>query len=69
MTDLRAVVGCGDPQTFCQSRNGMRWRSRPEAALSDFLYARDIPHRHGELYPADYAEQSGRDHGRLDLHF
>jgi hypothetical protein len=39
---------------FVQSRNGMRWLSHAEASLSNFLYARGIPHRRGDRYPAVY---------------
>jgi hypothetical protein len=47
----------------------MRWRSRPEACLSNFLYARGVQHKKGERYPDGYAEQSGKRHGRYDVHF
>ncbi|MEW6596135.1 MAG: hypothetical protein AB1429_01430 [Pseudomonadota bacterium] len=73
--DLRAAAGLsttvmrdGRPRYF-DSRTGLRWRSRPEACLSNFLYARGIPHKRGERYPEDYAIQSGRTYGRYDLHF
>jgi hypothetical protein len=62
------VMPSGRPRYF-DSRIGIRWRSRPEACLSNFLYARGIPHKRGERYPDDYAAQSGRTHGRYDLHF
>jgi hypothetical protein len=73
--ELRDAVGRPLPVTqgvrphYFQSRNGLRWRSRSEACLSDFLYARGIQHKRGERYPDDYAETSGRAHGRYDLHF
>jgi hypothetical protein len=67
--DLRIAVGLKPSTNFYPSRNGMRWLSRPEACLSDFLYARGIEHRRGERYPQDYAEQTGRNWGRYDLHF
>jgi hypothetical protein len=67
--DLRTVVGDFGSSTFCASRNGIRWRSRPEASLSNFLYARGIEHKRGERYADGYAEQSGRLYGRYDLHF
>ena len=54
---------------FYNSRVGIRWRSRPEAGLSNFLYARGIEHKRGERYPDGYSKQSGRAHGRYDLHF
>lgn len=67
--DLREVVGSLASSTFYPSRNGMRWRSRPEACLSNFLYARGIEHKRGERYPQGYSEQSGRRYGCFDLHF
>jgi hypothetical protein len=67
--DLRDAVG--DPSTgaFVQSRNCRRWRSRPEAALSDFLHARGVEHRPGERYAETYSEISGRRYGVYDMHF
>jgi len=73
--ELRDAVGRPLPVTrggrpwHFESRNGLRWRSRPEASLSDFLYARGIQHRRGERYPDDYSKRSGRARGRYDLHF
>jgi hypothetical protein len=67
--ELREAVGCFATSNFIESRNGMRWRSRPEASLSNFLYARGIEHRRGELYASDYSRLSGRRSGRLDMHF
>jgi hypothetical protein len=67
--ELREAVGCFATSHFYPSRNGMRWRSRPEACLSNFLYARQIEHKRGERYPESYAEQSGRQYGRFDMHF
>jgi hypothetical protein len=73
--DLRIATGLpptvmrnGRPRYF-SSRNGIRCRSRPEACLSNFLYARGVEHRVGERYPESYETQSGRAHGRYDLHF
>ncbi len=67
--DLRASMGLPTSASFFSSRNGQRWRSRAEACLSNFLYARGIEHKRGERYDAGYAESSGRMHGRYDLHF
>lgn len=53
---------------FVQSRNGMRWRSHPEASFSNFLYARGITHRKGERYPDEYAVATGRAYGLYDVH-
>ena len=64
----RTVSKSGRPRYF-ESRAGIRWRSRPEACLSNFLYARGIEHKRGERYPVDYAKESGRKYGRYDLHF
>jgi hypothetical protein len=73
--DLRAAIGLssttmpnGRPRYF-DSRIGIRWRSRAEACLSNFLYARGVDHRRGDRYPETYEVQSGRAHGRYDLHF
>jgi hypothetical protein len=69
VTDLpKTVMRSGRPRYF-DSRIGVRWRSRPEACLSNFLYARGILHKRGERYPDDYAVKSGRTYGRYDLHF
>ena len=64
-----AVIPPGDKTKSFKSRNGLRWKSRPEASLSNFLYARGIPHDKGERYPTDYSEFSGRSYGVYDLHF
>jgi hypothetical protein len=67
--ELRSATGCFTTSHFRESRNGMRWRSRPEASLSNFLYARGIEHKRGERYDSGYSEQSGRHYGVLDMHF
>jgi hypothetical protein len=67
--DLREAVGSFATSHFYSSRSGMRWRSRGEASLSNFLYARGIEHKRGGPYPESYAEQSGRHYGKFDLHF
>ncbi|MGI9556150.1 MAG: hypothetical protein ACR2M9_04740 [Cyanophyceae cyanobacterium] len=54
---------------WTESMAGMRWHSRAEASLSNFLYARGITHRKGELYPDEYAETSDYARGWYDLHF
>lgn len=66
---LQAELGDFKKSSFVQSRNGMRWRSHPEASLSNFLYARGIEHRRGDHYPDDYAKQSSSKYGYFDLHF
>jgi hypothetical protein len=67
--ELRAAVGLSPSQRYFSSRSGLRWRSRPEACFSNFLYARGIEHKAGEPYPSAYAEKSGRARGRYDVHF
>lgn len=67
--DLRTAVGSFATSKFVQSRNCMRWLSQGEASLSNFFYARGIEHRKGELCAPGYSEQSGRNYGRLDMHF
>jgi hypothetical protein len=67
--EVRSEVDCFTTSHFRESRNGLRWRSHPEASLSNFLYARGIVHKRGEPYAPGYAEQSGRHYGRLDMHF
>ena len=65
---LRDAVGSFSSSSFKQSRSGIRWLSGPEASLSNFLYARGIKHRKGELYGDGYAAKSGRKSGRFDMH-
>jgi len=67
--DLRAAIGLPPSVRYFDSRIGIRWRSRPEACLSNFLYARGVEHRIGERYPDSYSIQSGRAYGRYDMHF
>ena len=67
--DLRKAVDCFATSAFVEARNGMRWRSRPEASLSNFLYARGVEHKRGEHYPEGYSVQSGRRYGAFDLSF
>jgi hypothetical protein len=67
--DFRIEIGLGPSRNFVESRNGMRWRSHPEASLSNFLYARGIAHERGERYSDDFSRQSGAKRCRYDLHF
>lgn len=68
--NLREAVGCFASSHYVQSRNGMRWRSQPEACLSNFLHARNIQHKRGECYAQGYAaSQDLRKRARFDLHF
>ena len=66
--DLRAHFDSYENSVFVQSRNGLRWRSHPEASLSNFLYARGIEHKKGEKYPEEYAEYGDSSYGYYDLH-
>ena len=66
---LREAIGLPPSARFFQSRSGVRWRSRPEACLSNFFLARGVEHKRGEAYPAGYAEQSGRARAHYDMHF
>ena len=67
--DLRNALGEHEGSSFAPSRSGVRWRSHPEASLSNFLYARGIEHRRGTRYHEDYEKLSGRAYGFYDLHF
>ena len=66
---LRQEVGDFENSSFVESRNGLRWRSHPEASLSNFLYARGITHKRGEKYPDDYSDFSTANYAYYDLHF
>lgn len=66
---LRESLGDFQKSTFRQSRNGMRWLSQPETSMSDFLFARGIPHKRGRRYDEGYSIASGRRHGTYDMHF
>ena len=67
--DLRQALGLRPSGRFYESRNGMRWRSTPEACLSNFLHARGIEHKRGESYPTGFQMQSGMRFAKYDLHF
>lgn len=67
--DLRAHFNSFENSDFVTSRNGMRWRSRPEASLSNFLYARGIIHKTGEKYPEEYSKFGNSSYGYYDIHF
>lgn len=67
--ELRQAVGDSASGIFVKSRSGIRWRSHPEASLSNFLFARGIEHRRGDRYPEGYELASGRAYGIYDLHF
>ena len=67
--DLQEVTKSFDMSSFVASRSGIRWRSHPEASLSNFLFARGIFHKKGKKYPDDYAVLSGKAYGYYDLFF
>lgn len=67
--DLRTELGLPPTRKFCESKNGMRWLSQPEALFSDYLHERGIEHRRGERYPADYAKKTNKKWARYDVHF
>jgi len=67
--DVREAVESFESSSFSPSRSGIRWRSKAEACLSDFLYARMIEHKKGRRYPPSYAATSGKSWGYYDLHF
>lgn len=67
--DLRQALESFETSSFISSRSGLRWRSHPEASLSNFLFARGVVHEKGRKYPEDYAEFSGKTYGYYDLHF
>lgn len=67
--DLRSELDDFENSSFVESRNGMRWRSHPEASMSNFLYARGIEHKRGEKYPEEYANHSDSNYAYFDLHF
>ncbi len=67
--DLRSQFDSFQGSSFIESRNNMRWRSHPEASLSNFLYARGIDHKIGRKYPADFAKYAKQNYGYYDLTF
>jgi len=69
MTGLNKVGGMRNRSRWTESANGMRWHSRVEASVSNFLYARGISHQKGRLYDDDYAEKSEYSRGWYDIHF
>jgi hypothetical protein len=67
--DLRREFNSYENSSFIISRNGMRWRSHPEASLSNFLYTRGVEHERGKRYPDSYSKLTGQTYGYFDLHF
>ena len=58
----------GGVRSRLTSKNGLTWRSYPECALSDFLYARGIFHTIGKRYEAPFTVDSN-EYGIYDMHF
>lgn len=67
--DLRKEFNSYENSSFVISRNGMRWRSHPEASLSNFLFSRGIEHNKGKKYPKEYSITTGQTYGYYDLEF
>src|SRR5712664_535832 len=67
--DLREAAESFETSSFVPSRNGLRWRSHPEASLSNFLFSRGVTHEKGRKYPESYSKFSGKKYGYYDLHF
>jgi hypothetical protein len=67
--DLRKEFKSYENSNFVISRNGLRWRSHPEASLSNFLFARGIKHSNGKKYPDSYSKKTGQSYGIYDLEF
>lgn len=67
--ELRNELNANVSSSFVISKNGMRWRSHPEASFSNFLYTRGIVHDLGKKYPDDYADYSGLSYGYYDIQF
>lgn len=65
--DLRSEFASYEGSSFVESRNGIRWRSHPEASLSNFLYARGIKHNLGRKYPKDFSKFAQQNYGYYDL--
>lgn len=66
-SDLRTICDSFHGSSFVESRNGMRWRSHPEASLSNFLYARGITHELGRKYSPGFSEATGLAYGYYDM--
>jgi hypothetical protein len=67
--DLRKEFNSYENSNFVISRNGIRWRSHPEASLSNFLFSRGIEHQKGKKYPDEYSKTTGQAYGIYDLEF
>ena len=67
--DGKPIRGFKNRTRWTESVNGMRWHSRAEASVSNFLYARGITHKKGELYGEEYSSNSDYSRGWFDIHF
>ncbi|MBL1213904.1 MAG: hypothetical protein HND52_11160 [Ignavibacteriae bacterium] len=67
--DLRKEFNSYENSSFVISRNKLRWRSHPEASLSNFLFSRGIKHCKGKKYPPEYSVESKKNYGYYDLQF
>jgi len=67
--DARTAVESLEGGSLAPSRSGVLWRSKAEACLSDFLWARGIDHGRGRKYTKSYAKASGKKYGVYDLRF
>jgi hypothetical protein len=67
--DGKPIKGFKNRTRWTESVNGMRWHSRAEASVSNFLYARGIPQKKGELYGEEYSRNSDYSRGWFDIHF
>jgi hypothetical protein len=67
--DLREAIQSFETSSFVESRNGLRWRSHPEASFSNFLYGRGIHHKRGIKYPEEFSQVAKQNYAYYDLHF
>jgi hypothetical protein len=69
MSGTDPTGGMKNRARWTESVNGMRWHSRVEASVSNFLYARGISHQKGKLYDEKYSDESDYARGWYDIHF
>ena len=67
--DGQPIKGFKNHTRWTESVNGMRWHSRAEASVSNFLYGRGIHHKKGELYGEEFSRDSDYSRGWYDIHF
>ncbi len=56
-----------DPKFW--SRDAKWWRSMAEASFANYLYARGVTYKKGELYPEEYGKTYDHKSGNYDVHF